>query len=89
MTVSLPRFFHQCEVPDTSGRISPALWMIGSDAVAGVFDDLALLHVDQRWTVVMAVPRHDAAGLDRQLAEAQFAILDIGRLLLEIDRSRA
>src|SRR5258707_6362997 len=30
MTVSVPRFFHQCEVPNTSGLISPALCRIGS-----------------------------------------------------------
>src|SRR6266404_9049574 len=30
MTFSLPRFFHQCEVPNTSGLISPALCRIGS-----------------------------------------------------------
>src|SRR3954465_4567132 len=30
MTVSLPRFFHQCEVPESSGRMSPALCTIGS-----------------------------------------------------------
>ena len=36
----------------------------------------------------MAVPRHDAAGFDGQLAEAQLAILDIGRLLLQVDRSQ-
>ncbi len=50
-------------------------------AVRGVFDDLTLLHIDQRGTIVMAVPGHDAAGLDGQLAEAQLAIPDIGRLL--------
>ena len=35
----------------------------------------------------MAVPRHDAAGLDHQLAEAQLAVLDLGGLLFEIDRA--
>ena len=35
----------------------------------------------------MAVPGHDAAGLDGQLAEAQLAALDVGRLLVEIDRA--
>src|SRR6266404_3677302 len=68
--------------PDLAGLVQDRL-----GAVAGVFDDLALLHEDQRRTVVMAVPRHDAAGLDRQLAEAQLAILDVGGLLLEIDRT--
>ena len=36
----------------------------------------------------MAVPGHDAAGLDHQLAEAQLAIPDIGRLFLEVDRAK-
>src|SRR5690242_15960094 len=35
------------------------------DAVGGIFDDLALLHEDQSGAVVMAMPGHDAAGLDR------------------------
>ena len=43
---------------------------------------------DQGRTVVVAVPRHDAAGLDRQLAEPQFAILQMRRLLFEIDRTQ-
>src|SRR5229473_3277816 len=30
MTVWLPKFFHQCEVPNTSGLISPALCKMGS-----------------------------------------------------------
>src|SRR5438445_12559638 len=65
--------------PDLAGLVHD--WL---GAVAGIFDDLALLDVDQRGAVVMAVPGHDAAGLARQLAEAQLAILDVRRLLLEI-----
>src|SRR4051794_8130653 len=68
--------------PDVAGLVQDRL-----GAVAGVFDDFALLNEDQRRTVVMAVPWHDAAGLDRQLAEAQLAVLEVGRLLLEIDRA--
>src|SRR5262245_36374586 len=55
-------------------------------AVRGIFDDLALLHVDQRGPIVMAVPGHDAARLDGQFPEAQLAILDIGRLLFQVGR---
>ena len=33
----------------------------------------------------MAVPRHDAAGLDGELAEAELTLLYFCRLLLEID----
>ena len=88
MTVSLPRFFHQCEVPATSGLISPGLVHDRIGAVAGIFDDLALLDEDQRGTIVMAVPGHDATRLDRQLSEAQLSIPDVGRLLLEIDRAK-
>src|SRR3954453_14337524 len=68
--------------PDLAGLVQDRL-----GTVAGVFDDLALLHEDQRRTVVVAVPRHDAAGLDRQLAEAQLAILQVRGLLLEVDRT--
>src|SRR5206468_11290550 len=68
--------------PDLAGLVHDRL-----GAVAGVFDDFALLDEDQRGTIVMAVPGHDAAGLDRQLAEAQLAIPDVGRLLLEVDRA--
>src|SRR5690349_24191046 len=38
-------------------------------AVAGIFDDLALLHEDQRRPIIVAVPGHDAVGFDGQLAE--------------------
>src|SRR3954471_846281 len=69
--------------PDLAGLVHDRL-----GAVAGIFDDLALLDEDQRGTVVMAVPGHDAARLHRQLAEAQLAIPDIGRLLLEVDRAK-
>src|SRR3954452_8694666 len=55
------------------------------DAVGSVFDDLALLHEDQGRAVVMAVPGHDAAGLDGQLAEAQLAAFDMRRLFAEVD----
>ena len=80
-------FFHQCDVPLVSARISPALCTDRHRAVAGVFDDLAFRDVDQRRTVVVAVPRHHAAGLDHHLAEAQFAALDLRLLLAEIDRA--
>src|SRR5262249_44233462 len=53
-------------------------------AVAGVFDDLALGDVDDRRTVAVAVPGHDTARFDRELAEAQLPVLDIRRLLLEV-----
>src|SRR5205085_1782942 len=69
--------------PDIAGLVDDRL-----RAVAGVLDDFALLHKDQRGTVVVAMPRNDAAGLDRQLAEAQLAILDVGGLLLEVDRAK-
>ena len=44
-----------------------------------------MLHEDQRGPVVMAMPGHDAAGLDGELAEAQLAALDMGGLLAEFD----
>jgi hypothetical protein len=34
------------------------------------------------------VPRHDAAGLDREFAETELALLDVCRLSLEIDGSK-
>src|SRR6266545_5781043 len=48
MTVSLPRFFHQCEVPDTSGLISPALCTIGSAQL------LAYSTISPCWTKISA-----------------------------------
>src|SRR5215468_1501872 len=54
-------------------------------AVAGVFDDLAFRDVDDGGAVAGAVPGHDAARLDRELAETQLTVLDPSRLLLEID----
>jgi len=41
--------------------------------------------VDDRGTIAVAVPWHDAAGLDRELAEPQLAVLDVCRFLLEVD----
>src|SRR6516225_7356973 len=48
MTVSLPRFFHQCEVPKTSGRKSPALCTIGSMQL------LAYSTISPCWTKISA-----------------------------------
>src|SRR5262249_26138575 len=66
--------------PDIAGFVHDRI-----SAVAGVFDDLALGDVDDRGAVAVAVPWHDAARLDRELAETQLAILDVRRLLLEVD----
>src|SRR5262245_17081794 len=49
-----------------AARLRPDLAGLVRDrdcAIAGVFDDLALGDVDDRGTVGMAVPGHDAAGL--------------------------
>ena len=54
-------------------------------AVAGVFDDFPLLHVNESRTVIVAVPWNNAAGFDRQLAKAQLAVVEVSRLLFEID----
>src|SRR5262245_12100322 len=54
-------------------------------AVAGILDDLALRDVDDRGSIAVAVPRHDAARLYGKLAEPQLAVLDVCRLLFEID----
>ena len=43
--------------------------------------------VDQRRAVVVAVPRHDAARLDHQLAEAQLTAGDLRLLFAEVDRA--
>ena len=80
-------FFHQCDVPLVSGADLAGLVHDRHRAIAGVFDDLAFRHIDQRRAVVMAVPRHDAAGLDHHLAEAQLAAGDLRLLLAEIDRA--
>src|SRR5215213_2077572 len=40
--------------PDLAGLVQDRI-----GAVAGVFDDFTLLHVDQRGAVVMTVPGHD------------------------------
>src|SRR5713101_4817452 len=48
MTVSLPKFFHQCEVPNTSGLISPALCRIGSEQL------LAYSTISPCWTKISA-----------------------------------
>src|SRR6266545_6186146 len=60
----------------------------GLRAVAGVFNDLALLHKNESGPIVVAVPWHDAAGLDRELAEAQLAVPEVRRLLFEVNRAQ-
>src|SRR5882724_11100408 len=86
MTVWVPRFFHQCEVPNTSGLISPALCKMGSAQLLA-YSTISLLHKNESGPIVVAVPWHDTAGLDRQLAEAQLAVLEVRRLLFEVDRT--
>jgi hypothetical protein len=57
-------------------------------AVARVFHDLALLDKDQCRPIVMAVPGHDATGLDGQFAEAELAALDMRGLLAQVDGAK-
>src|SRR5499427_10520395 len=54
-------------------------------AVAGIFDDLAFCDVDDRGTVAVTVPRHDAAWLNGEFAEPELTLLDVCRLLFKID----
>src|SRR5215469_8046443 len=54
-------------------------------AVTGIFDDLPFCDVDNRGTIGVTVPRHDAAWLDSKFAEPELTILDVCRLLLKID----
>src|ERR1043165_2200749 len=70
--------------------LGPDLALLMQDrdrAVARIFVDLALRDEDQRRAVVVAVPRHDAAGLDGELAEAQLAALRRDVFVREIDRA--
>src|SRR4051812_47700865 len=53
--------------------------------IAGILDDLALGDVDERRTIVMAMPRHDSARLDNKLAEPQLAAFELCRLFLKIN----
>src|SRR6516162_1368138 len=57
----------------------------GNRAVAGVFDDFALRDVNNRGTIAVAVPWHDATRLYGELAEPELTLLDVGRFFLEID----
>ena len=82
-----------CSIPLNRGMISTpkhagstALTSRIAGAVAGVFHDFALRHVDQRRPIVVTVPGHNAR-LDRELAKAQFPILDHGWLFAEINRT--
>src|SRR6516225_10585938 len=53
--------------------------------VAGEFVDLAFRDEDQRRAVAVAVPGHDAVGLYGELAEPQLAVLELRRLLRQVD----
>src|SRR5262249_7458698 len=52
-------------------------------AATGIFDDLAFCDVDDRGTVAVTVPRHDAAWLDSEFAEPELTLLDVCRLLFK------
>src|SRR5580704_10903047 len=57
-------------------------------AIAGIFDDFALLDENQGGPIVMAVPGHDTAGLYGEPAKTQLAALNMGGLLAQIDRAQ-
>jgi hypothetical protein len=54
-------------------------------AVAGVLGDLTNGDVDQGWAIVVAVPGHLAARLDREPAHAEQAALHADGLGREVD----
>src|SRR6516225_9832974 len=56
-----------------------------ASAITGKLVDFALLDIDQCRPICVTVPRHDSTRGDRQLAETQFVVLDLGRLPAEID----
>src|SRR6266542_5245426 len=86
-TVLSPVFFHQCEVVWISRATSADLCTIGTAQVlAYSIDDLAFDEVDDRRPVAVAVPGHDAARLDHELAQSQLAVLEFRRLLGKVDR---
>src|SRR5581483_3050456 len=68
--------------PDIAGLV-----MDGPGAIAGKFDDLALLDENQRRPVVMAVPRDYATRLDDELAEPQLAPGNFRHLFAEVYRA--
>ena len=84
-TVLSPRFFHQCEMPLVSATTSPALCTIGTAQLLAYSSISTFDDVDDRRPLAVAVPGHDAAGLDHELAHAQAAILD-ALLLVHVDR---
>lgn len=57
----------------------------GHCAIAGVFGDAAADDIDDGGAITVAMPGHNAAGLDRKLAQAELAILHHGRFLREVD----
>ena len=58
-------------------------------AIAGIFDDLALLDENKRGTIVVTVPGNNATRLNHELAEAKFAIGDFRFFLSKIDRAES
>src|SRR5262245_33235073 len=66
--------------PDVAGLVRDR-----RGAVARILDDLALGDVDDRRTIAVTMPRHNAAGLDRELAKSKLPILAVRRFLLKID----
>ena len=54
-------------------------------AVARIFDDLAFRDVNDCGTISVAVPGHDAAWLNSELAEAKLAFFDVCRFFFKID----
>src|SRR5690349_8162691 len=68
--------------PDVAGLV-----MNRPCAIAGVFEDLALLDENKRGAVIMAVPRNYSARLDYKLAEPQLAAGNLRHLFAKVDRA--
>src|SRR5262249_5154446 len=67
-------------------RHIPRLVNDRNGAIAVVFVDLAIDDVNQSRPIVVAVPRHDAAGLDHKFADALHASFRLDRFLAEVVR---
>src|SRR5882762_398368 len=89
MTVWVPRFFHQCEVPNTSGLISPALCKMGSAQLLA-YSTISPCCTKMRagrssWLCHGTMPPGSIVSLRKR----KLAVLEVRRLLFEVDRTQS
>lgn len=72
--------------PGPFGHIVSGLISHRHGAVRGIFGELAFDDIHDRGPVIVAVPGYHGTGLDPERARAEHPVLDVERLLVDLDR---